>query len=235
MKILKFDTLPSTNQYLKDNYKNLENLTIVNAIHQTNGRGRLGRTWIDNNDLLFSILVKENLDNPANYSFLIASTLVKVLKEFNPLIKWPNDIIINDRKICGILLEAVTIEKIECVIIGVGINTNSKKFSNDLVFKANSLSNILESEIDNEQLLLKIADNFLEDYQLYINNESNYKEIVLNNFYLLNKEISFNYNGYENKGIVIGMNQENELLVNVNGKIFNLKSGEVSLSNIYKN
>ena len=75
MKIIKFDTIPSTNLYLKENYQVLDNLTVVCAKHQTKGRGRLGRTWIDNNDLLFSILLKDNLNNPSDYSFLIASSI----------------------------------------------------------------------------------------------------------------------------------------------------------------
>ena len=79
MKTIKFDTIPSTNLYLKENYQKLENLTCVTANHQTQGRGRLGRTWVDNNDLLFSILLKDNLFNPSDYSFLIASSIIKVL------------------------------------------------------------------------------------------------------------------------------------------------------------
>ena len=234
MKIIKFDTIPSTNLYLKENYQVLDNLTVVCAKHQTKGRGRLGRTWIDNNDLLFSILIKENLDRPSDYSFLIASTILKILKELNPLVKWPNDIIINNKKVAGILLEAVTVENILCVIIGVGINTNSKEFSDELVFKANSLSNILNKNIDNDFLLEKIMLQFENDYYEYVNGNNNYKNIIVDNFYLQGKEITFNYDNKVHFGKVIGMNKENELLVEIDKEIKAIKSGEVTLTNNYK-
>ena len=98
MKVIKFKEINSTNAYLKDNYKSLDNLTFVVAEHQTEGRGRLGRCWVDQDDLLFSILVKENIDKPTDYSLLIASTLLKVLNAYKPQIKWPNDIMINNKK-----------------------------------------------------------------------------------------------------------------------------------------
>lgn len=233
MKIIRFDTISSTNLYLKENYNDFDNLTCVTALHQTNGRGRLGRTWVDNNDLLFSILVKDNLNNPSDYSFLIASSIITVLKPLNPLVKWPNDIIINDRKIAGILLEAVTIEKIDCVIIGVGINTNSKIFSDDLVFKANSISNIIGEEVDNNKLLDNILNQFEKDYNDYINDKSDYHKNILQNFYLMNKEITFKIQDKKFNSIVLGMNDNNELIVQIDDQIFYLNSGEVTLTNNY--
>ncbi|MBQ6817021.1 MAG: biotin--[Bacilli bacterium] len=233
MKIIRFDTISSTNLYLKENYNDFDNLTCVTALHQTNGRGRLGRTWVDNNDLLFSILVKDNLNNPSDYSFLITSSIITVLKSLNPLVKWPNDIIINDRKIAGILLEAVTIEKIECIIIGVGINTNSKIFSDDLVFKANSISNIIGEEVDNNKLLDNILNQFEKDYNDYINDKSDYHKNILQNFYLMNKEITFKIQDKKFNSIVLGMNDNNELIVQIDDQIFYLNSGEVTLTNNY--
>ena len=79
--ILYFDTIPSTNLYLKENYNKLDNLTSVVAHHQTQGRGRLGRSWEDGDDLLMSILIKEELDNYSNLSLLISSVIYKVLSK----------------------------------------------------------------------------------------------------------------------------------------------------------
>ena len=61
MSITYFDTIDSTNLYLKENYEKYNNLDCVLARHQTNGRGRMGRVWIDQDDLLMSILVKEEV------------------------------------------------------------------------------------------------------------------------------------------------------------------------------
>ncbi len=234
MKLIKFDVIDSTNTYLKTNYESLDNLTVVTSEHQTNGKGRLGRTWVDEDDLLFSILIKENIEKPTDYSFLIGAVLVKVLSNYNPKIKWPNDIIINDKKCIGILLEGVTKEKQECVIIGVGINVNTTKFPEDLLFKATSLRNESNKRIDKESLLEKIIEEFINEYSDYKNKKSNYLNIVRNNFYLDNKDISFLYNNKEEKGNVQGIDDEGNLIVKTNDKILYLNSGEVTLSNIYK-
>ncbi|HOD61840.1 MAG TPA: biotin--[acetyl-CoA-carboxylase] ligase, partial [Bacilli bacterium] len=80
--IIEFDTLPSTNLYLKENYHQLADRTVVVANHQTAGRGRLSRRWEDSDDLLFSILLKDNLPhNLANISLLVAASLYKTLNE----------------------------------------------------------------------------------------------------------------------------------------------------------
>ena len=81
IKRIHFVQINSTNTYLKENYQKLDNLTLVSCDHQTNGKGRLGRTWLDGDDLLFSILIKEKLDKVTDYSLLIATSLYKVLSE----------------------------------------------------------------------------------------------------------------------------------------------------------
>lgn len=234
MKIIKFDVIDSTNTYLKTNYDNFDNLTFVVANHQTNGKGRLGRTWIDEDDLLLSILVKENIERPTDYSLLIGAVLVKVLKKYSPKIKWPNDIIINDKKCIGILLEGVTKEKQECVIIGVGINVNTTVFPKDLLFKATSLKNESKEEINKESLLKSIINEFINEYNNYVNNKSDYLNIIRNNFYLDGKEISFLYNNKEEKGIVKGIDDMGNLIAKTDNQLLYLNSGEVTLNNIYK-
>lgn len=234
MKLIKFDVIDSTNTYLKTNYESLDNLTVVTSKHQTNGKGRLGRTWVDEDDLLFSILIKENIEKPTDYSFLISAVLVKVLSKYNPKIKWPNDIIINDKKCVGILLEGVTKEKQECVIIGVGINANTTVFPKDLLFKATSLKNESKEEINKDSLLKSIINEFINEYNNYVNNKSDYLNIIRNNFYLDDKEISFLYNNKEEKGIVKGIDDMGNLVVKTDNQLLYLNSGEVTLSNIYK-
>lgn len=234
MKVIKFKEINSTNAYLKDNYKSLDNLTFVVAEHQTEGRGRLGRCWVDQDDLLFSILVKENIDKPTDYSLLIASTLLKVLNAYKPQIKWPNDIMINNKKVCGILLEGITKEKQECVIIGVGINVNTESFPEDLRIKATSLKNITNNKIDKEELLSEICKVFVNDYNDYIENKSDYLKQIRENFYLANKEISFIYNQKEFFGKVKGMDVFGNLLVETNDGLITLNSGEVTLNKEYE-
>ena len=236
MNVIKFNEINSTNTYLKENYQSLPNLTMVVANHQTNGKGRLGRTWIDNDDLLFSILIKEGLNEPTDYSLIIASVIIKALNEYNPTIKWPNDIMIGDRKVCGILLEAVTKETIDCIIIGVGINVNTTNFPNDLLVKATSLKNEKETFINKDELLQKIINIFEKEYHDYLNDCSDFLENVRNHFYLANKKVSFVYNNKDINGVVKGINNKGSIVIELyNGELINLSSGEVSLNNVYKN
>ena len=234
MKLIRFKEINSTNTYLKENYNSLDNLTVVVANHQTMGKGRLGRTWIDNDDLLFSILIKDGIEKATDYSLLIASTIIKVLDKYNPTVKWPNDIMIGDKKICGILLEAVTKEKIKCVVIGIGINVNTTSFPDDLRVKASSLKLISNESINKEELLTTIINKFNEEYNKYLNKESDYILNISNHFYLNNKKVSFYYQGKDCEGIVLGISNNGELIVDYNSQELYLKSGEVTLEETYK-
>ena len=235
MNIISFDVIDSTNLYLK-NHIELDNLTLCVSRHQTHGRGRLGRTWVDNNDLLFSILVKEGISNPVDYTFLIAITISNVLEKFglNSLIKWPNDIIVNDKKICGILLEGVGIEKIDAVIIGVGLNTNTTDFNNDLLIKATSIKLELNKETNNSELLNLIIQEFEKLYYLYNNNNLNLIELVKERFYLLNKEVNFLYKNEICSGKVLGLDEEGKIIIEANNNLYHIGSGEITLQDAYK-
>ena len=234
MKTIYFDLINSTNTYLKENYESLDNLTIVRAEHQTNGKGRLGRTWQDGDDLLFSILIKEKIDIPTDYSLLIAASLLKSLKQYNPMVKWPNDIMINDKKVSGILLEAITKEKIECVIIGVGINVNTNTFAEELKNKATSLYQVSGEVIDKEKLFNLVTTTFINDYNDYVNENSNYIELIKEHFYLQDKIVSFNYQGKEQKGKVIGLSNKGEIIIDTSKQILNISTGEITLDSVYK-
>ena len=150
------------------------------------------------------------------------------------LIKWPNDILANDSKICGILLEAVTTSKIECVVLGVGINVNTINFSEDLLLKATSMKNILNININKEELLKEIMICFEKDYNEYTNGNKDYISVINNNFYLKDKEVSFKYDNEVYSGKAIGINEYGEILIEVEDKIMKIYAGEVTFTNIYK-
>lgn len=233
MNVIRFKEINSTNTFLKEKYKSLENLTVVVAEHQTMGKGRLGRTWIDNDDLLFSILIKEGIENPTDYSLLIASVLLDVLGNYNPEVKWPNDIMIDEKKVCGILLEAVSLEKTECIVIGVGINVNTTSFPNNLLIKATSLKQIANQDINKDMLLNDIIKRFDIEYGKYLKNESNYLSNITKHFFLKNKEVTFYYQGKKCEGKVKGLSNSGELIVECNGNKIQLISGEVTLESVY--
>jgi len=126
-KILHFQELDSTNSYLKMHYAQLASGSVVQADIQTAGRGRYDRTWVSHSGgLYFSVLLKTDVSlYVANLTQLMALCVCQTLEKYHipACLKWPNDVLVQHKKICGILSEGV-LEKnrLKAVIIGVGIN-----------------------------------------------------------------------------------------------------------------
>ncbi len=235
MKIIHFKKVDSTSTYLKRNYQTLKNYTIAYADYQTSGHGRVNRVWQSNNkeNLLFSILIKDaNLINKyASLSLGIAVAIFNVLKKMkieNVSIKWPNDVYVDNKKICGILLESIsTGNKIDVLVIGVGLNINQKVFDETLV-KATSIFNIKKKKTNIFWFKYKVFKECFRIIDEIKNNNYSYLEIARNNDYLKNKEV---YAVIDNKKClvkVIDINDDNSLKVIINNEEINLTSGEIS-------
>lgn len=233
-KVINFDVITSTNQYIKEQYKNLEPFTIINANKQTNGRGRVDRKWesIEGKNLTFSIYLKPKIlpEKLPLLSLVIGASIYNVLSKYiNCLIKWPNDIIVNDKKIAGILVESIYSNKLEALVAGIGININQGQFSNDLKNKATSL--FIETNTEyNKNIIL---DEFIKEFDLLYNDfiigNNQFVNICKEHNYLLNKEI--NYNGSIAK--IVDINEEGKLIIDINGKQEQLFFGEITLESIY--
>lgn len=235
-KIINFPTLPSTNQYLKEHYQEYEQFTVINTDNQTNGKGRMKRIWFsNNNDLTFSILLKPSFSSDLipQVSLIVGASICNILNKYiNTKIKWPNDIIINDKKVSGILIEAITSDKVEALIVGIGVNVNSNDFSDDLIMKASSLKKELnlKEDIDKSKLLKLIIEEFLKLYNDFINNNNDYLKIIRNNNYLRNKDVYINNELVK----IIDINEKGNLIIKKNEKLEELYFGEVTLNKIYK-
>lgn len=232
------EVIPSTNLYLKENYNTLDNLFSIVSRHQTAGRGRLGRSWNDNDDLLMSILIKEDLklEKIENLSLVICASIYKVLKKYirNIKIKWPNDILVNEKKICGILLESVICEKLEALIIGFGINVNSKTFSLDINNKATSLLLETNKEYDIKKLSFEIYEEFIKDFKSYKNGSKEYLEICKLNSCLQNKEIMYVEDKKIKFAIVRDILENGHILLEKDNTLFEKSSGEITLHYNYE-
>lgn len=233
-----FDVIASTNLYLKENYSKLNNLASVVACHQTNGRGRLGRVWSDSDDLLMSILIKDDLDleKIENLSLVICTSIFKVLKKYlkNVKIKWPNDLLINEKKVCGILLESVISNKLEALIIGFGININTKAFETDLAKRATSMFLETNTLYDIEKLAYEVYNEFLNDYSSYLKGSKEYLKICKENSCLINKKITYLENGEERVSEVLDILENGHILLKTNDKIIEKSSGEITLHYNYE-
>ena len=180
MKLIKLDAIDSTNDFLKglSQKENLENYTVVTAKNQTKGKGQMGSSWSseDNKNLITSMLVKNaivSINDIFNLNILVAVSIIQVLnilKITNLNIKWPNDIMAENKKIAGILIENSIKEngQIES-IVGIGLNVNQTNFDN--LPKASSLKNRMNQDFDVDTILESIVHKIEDNIEKLKNNE----------------------------------------------------------------
>ena len=235
---LHFEEIDSTSSYLKRNYKDLDDLTLVSASLQTNGHGRMNRKWMNNKNenLMFSLLIKDkNLVNKyANFSLASAVCVYNTLLELNiknVSIKWPNDVYVNDKKISGMLLESVSYnEGIEALIIGIGINVNSNFKDTELASKATSLYEVTNKIYSIEEVATTVYKYIYKMLKDIKNNNYSYLDIVRKNNYLKNKEVYCLINNEEQLVRVLDINDDNSLKVLFNNKEINISSSEITFT-----
>lgn len=185
--IIFFTETDSTNTQLKKIGQNKGNEGIVAiAESMTQGRGRLGRVWTAPKftGLWFSILLKPNIA-PQNAS---AITLISGIAVANAIentidlkvdIKWPNDILVNNKKICGILTEMdCEIDNINFVILGIGINVNVENFPEELNDIATSLYLETGEKVDRNILFKNVLIEFEKLYTRFVENDDGFKQFI---------------------------------------------------------
>ncbi len=231
MKTIHFEIIDSTNTYLKRNYKDLDNFTFVSADFQSAGRGRNNRNWKSEKgeNLLFSLLIKDEslIKEFKSLSIISALSVIEAIDLPELSIKWPNDVYYKDNKLAGILLEGVSTDKIECLIIGIGINVNQKEFIGDYKREPTSLCKILNKDINIETLKEKVYKQIESNFKLVKNNYDFYKKIVKLD-YLKNKEVYAEINNELRNIKVLGINKDYSLKVKKDNDILNLQSGEIT-------
>lgn len=176
--IITLDEVHSTNSYAIENAPFFNDKDVVFSKHQSSGRGRYNRKWIgdETENIYMSFVLKPK--NTENYPFTNLTQYLSVIicefleKEFelSPKIKWPNDILIDNHKISGILAESyMENNQIKAVILGLGLNVNLKQQTiNEIDQKATSLFLLKGQNYNPEILVNKICDLFFENYDSFI-------------------------------------------------------------------
>ncbi|WP_208292276.1 biotin--[acetyl-CoA-carboxylase] ligase [Sphingobacterium paludis] len=172
------DEVSSTNDYLKEllsNIKPLAEATAIMARNQTHGRGQRGSTWLTSKDenLTFSFaLYPKNFPSSKSFdlNMIVCLGIQTGLKQYglDARIKWPNDIYINNRKICGILIEnKLAGANIHTSIVGIGVNANQISFPDSIAGKTTSmrLESIAKDEIDLQNLCIALLTTILTVYE----------------------------------------------------------------------
>ena len=197
----------------------MQDPTIVVAKTQTAGRGRLKRSWLSEpGGLYFSIVLKpKKIDFLPNLTQLMALTVCQILRELdtNAWLKWPNDVLVDGKKICGILSEAVTGKNgFETLVLGVGVNVAQKDLSK-VGQPAASLS-MLGVQTDAEQILQSTLDRFFAQYKPVLQNGfSAIRTEYLKYFPYIGKEVVIAHGTQSVRGTVQTISLGGELVLNI--------------------
>jgi len=239
--IIHFDQIDSTNLYAKNMGDTLEHGTVITCEEQKTGRGRLGKKWESlSGSTCMSIFIKPEikLNQVSKITQVCAAAVSMALDELsiNTQIKWPNDIIMNNKKICGILTEMKTEMKTEMneltfIVIGIGLNVNNEDFPDEIRSTATSVFLETGSCFKKNIIAAKILNNFEILYDEFI--KDNYKaslDICRKKSYVLGKQINLIENNIVKKAKAIDLGNEGELIVQYDdGRIDNIISGEISV------
>ena len=216
--------------------------TLALAEFQSAGRGRLGRSWEvpEGTSVMMSILLRPKFEPQyaPMLTLVMGMAVAKAVKKFgfDVSIKWPNDVVVSHKKICGILTEmGVRDGKIDYAVIGVGINVNIKEFPEEMADKATSLYLESGKEFDRSQIPGLVMEAFEEYYEKFaatcdLSGLKEEYESILANYNqpvrVLAKE------PYE--GVARGITDGGELLVEkTDGTIVAVSAGEVSVRGLY--
>ncbi|MBI2651675.1 biotin--[acetyl-CoA-carboxylase] ligase [Candidatus Woesearchaeota archaeon] len=231
-----YNTVSSTNDKAKTFAEKGNFNLVVIAERQTKGRGRFNRKWSSSSGGLYmTILLKEKNSDKIKYLTLIASLAVsksiKSLSGLNGMVKWPNDVLVNGKKVCGILTEILHGKK-TYAIIGIGLNINQKKFPKIIMEKATSLK--IEC---NKQFEVKTAAKFIirEFQRLYAYYEKHDCLKITNlwkkSSHTIGKWVKAKTLEGEYAGKAIGIDKDCNLLLKLdNGKIKKIMEGDIFIT-----
>lgn len=230
-----FDSIDSTNKYLKSKINEKNYGTIVISNEQTNGYGKNDRQFISNKDIgiYMSILINPNCLIEASLKITILTSVavlsaIKSVYNLDVKLKWVNDIILNDLKVGGILCESqinLNNNIIDNMIVGIGINVKEFDFPPSLKNIATSIENNTNIKISRNELISEIINFF----DLYFIDNKNYLNLYKENSYVLGKDITVIQNDRQFFAKAIDIEDNGALIVQEQEKIIKLISSDISI------
>ena len=243
--VLYFDTIDSTNikaQELAE--KGYQSGTLVVADKQESGKGRRGRSWVSpsGTGIFMTLMIKPDI-NPNNASMLTLVAALAVAKAITSvtgeeaLIKWPNDIVINGKKVCGILTEMnAQFDYINHIVVGIGINVHNESFPEEISQMASSL--MIEAggkRFHRAQIIAETMAYFEQYYDTFLKTQDisalvrEYDKLLVNR----NKSVRVLDPKEPFDGKAMGITPKGELIVDTWESRKLVSSGEVSVRGIY--
>ena len=172
--IIWLQNVDSTNEEARRRFSECDNLSVLSAVSQTSGKGQRGNSWSSEPgaNLTFSIILKDGYRIKAYDQFVLSEITALSVTDFlsvhgiDSSIKWPNDIYVDKKKICGILVEnSLRGEFVSSSIIGIGLNINQRNFDVNL---PNPTSMILEDNIGKHYDIVTCLEEFMEIFEGYV-------------------------------------------------------------------
>jgi len=238
--ILRLDSIDSTNLEAMRQAKAgaPEGLCIV-AREQTNGRGRLDRIWQSPKDagLYFSMLLRPRLEMSSwpLITLMAALAVCDALMRACALradIKWPNDICVNDRKLCGILVETIETENSAAAIVGIGINLKANSLPATVNDQATSVESATARQPDGERVLEELIKAIWERYELLQSpqgDEHTIREWCASSSYAVGRQVRVALGKDTFEGTTRGLESDGALRVEVEGKQMRIvRAGDVT-------
>ena len=243
-RIIYFDEIGSTNAIAKKIAADgAAEGTVIIAGDQTSGRGRFGREWFSGGSegVYISVILKPNsaAADVAGMTLIAGLAVCKALRDITleyVLIKWPNDVILNGKKLCGILTElSAECERIDYLIIGIGINVNNENFPEEIRDRATSVFIETGTKYSRKAIIHKVMA-YLEKYYLRYSNDHSLSGIISEYSGLcatLGNDIEATHHGIKICGKATGIDDSGSLLIRkADGTVISVNSGEVSVRGI---
>lgn len=243
-KIIYLDEVDSTNTHAKlEAEKGAPDWTLVTAGRQTGGKGRRGRSFASPEGVgifMTLILKPEFLPTKASMLTLISGMAVcqgiREITNLKAMIKWPNDIVVNGRKICGILTEMSSeMEAINYIVTGIGINVNNAEFPPDIADKATSVKLETQKAFRRSDIIACVIkhlksyyDTFLKTTDLSLLKEE-YNSLMVNT----GKKVFVVQGSDSYEAVAKSIDNDGELIIERDGRTDRVMSGEVSVRGVY--
>lgn len=231
-KVYYYESADSTNAVCKRT-ENVPDGSLFVSDTQTEGRGRLGRKWTSPKGcaVYMSLYLEPDIpvEKVSQLTLIAGMAVCRAIRSSR--IKWPNDVLLNNKKICGILTEMTAeADRINHVIIGIGINVNNELFTVDLIEKATSLYRETGTRYRRDKLICDIIDEFKELYGIYLKDGfSALKREYSLKCVTLNRQVIIVRNGAEFEARAVDIDANGGLVIEHDGVRETVTSGEVSV------
>lgn len=237
---INFSAIDSTNSWAKANIHllDIDKITLVSADTQNAGRGRLTRQWFSppkqNVLASFCFFVSKEQKNLFNIAQIMSLSAAKTLEglAFHPKLKWPNDILLSNKKVGGILCETVSVEEKICVIVGIGMNINMPKSVIDGIDQP-ATSLLVEGGVEHDLAIVAngLSDHFVKDLDIFL--KKGFSPFLVDYsarlVHVPNQSLKFHENDAVCEGTFHSLNEDGSLnLLLHSGEIKRCYAGEIT-------